>query len=88
MARDERLELDADILFRAVGDDGVVVDQRGPTVMVVNAVALRVLELIREGAVASAFAARLAEEFDAEPGRIAADVEQFLDELKNRAMLR
>lgn len=88
MPHDEHLGLDADILFRAVGEDGVIVDQRGPSVMVVNAVALRILELIKANVTVSAIPVHLAEEFDAEPERIAADVAQFLDELKNRAMLR
>lgn len=87
MMHDGRYELDADILFRAVGEEGVVVDQRGPSVLVVNAVALRVLELLRGGASETAIAAQLADEFDAEPQQIAADVRQFLDELKTRAML-
>jgi hypothetical protein len=88
MIVDERLELDADILFRAVGEEGVVVDQRGPSVLVVNAAALRILELIRNGTSEAAIAAQLTDEFDAEPQRIAADVELFLNELKTRAILR
>lgn len=87
MSSDKCFELDADILFRAVGDEGVVVDQREPTVLVVNAVALRVLELIRDKASKAAMIAKLAEEFDAAPERIEVDLTQFLLELQSRNML-
>lgn len=81
------LTLDADILFRAVGDEGVVVDQRSSSVLVVNAVALRILELLREGLSAVAISARLADEFDAQPHSISTDVQTFLAELRRRRMI-
>lgn len=87
MLNDERLRLDADVMFRAVGSEGVVVDQRGPTVLVVNAVALRILELIRDNASTATIVTKLSGEFDAGTERIAKDVAEFLDELKKRAML-
>jgi hypothetical protein len=87
MASDEQYNLDADVLFRAVGSEGVVVDQRVPAVLVVNAVALRVLEMLRANTGKAALIAALAEEFDAAPERIETDVEQFLAELKKREML-
>lgn len=87
MTINEQPQLDADILFRAVGDEGVVVDQRGPSVLVVNAVALRMLELLRAQFSVSAMVMQLAEEFDAGEERIAADVGEFLRELQQRGML-
>ena len=81
------LELDADIRFRAVGEEGVVVDQRSSSVLVVNAVALRVMELLREGFSAGAISKRLADEFDAEPQTISDDVGRFLDELRRRRLV-
>lgn len=84
MTDEKQLELDEDILFRGVGGEGVVVDQRRSSVMVVNPVALRILELLREGLTVSAISNRLADEFDAEPLRIAADVALFIEELKRR----
>lgn len=87
MLDESDLKLHDDVLFRAVGEEGVVVDQRGPTVLVVNAVALRVLELLRGGVVVSEIAHHLAEEFDAEKKHITLDVEVFLEQLKERGLL-
>ncbi|MGR8933047.1 MAG: PqqD family protein [Gammaproteobacteria bacterium] len=87
MLKDEHFRLDADILFRAVGNEGVVVDQRGPSVLVVNAVALRILELIRDSVSTAVIVSTLCCEFDAGPERIEEDVAIFLDELKKRAIL-
>lgn len=85
---DERSRLDADILFRAVGEDGVLVDQRSASVLVVNAVGLRILELLRQGLSDHAIFAQLSEEFDAELQTISADGQKFLDELRQRCMAR
>lgn len=87
MLNDECLKLDADVMFRAVGSEGVVVDQRGPSVLVVNAVALRILELIRDRASNATIVTTLCGEFDAGAERIAEDVAIFLAELKKRAIL-
>ncbi len=84
---DEGLVLHPDVVFRAVGDEGVVVDQRRPEVMVVNRLALRVLQLIRETGSRGAVLAALASEYPVEPAIIEADMDGFLDDLRRRGLI-
>ena len=79
--------LHPDVVFRAVGDEGVVVDQRRPEVMVVNHLALRVLQLIRETGSRGAVLAALASEYPVDPAVIAADMDRFLEDLRGRDLL-
>lgn len=87
MHKQDRLRLHPDILFRAVPPEGVLVDQRIPSVMVVNEPALRILELIRDKGSREAVIDALMEEYDAPPEVIRADVNAFLDDLRHRDML-
>ena len=84
---DDSLGLHPDVVFRAVGDEGVVVDQRRPEVMVVNRLALRVLQLIRETGSRSAVLAALESEYPVEPAVIEADMDGFLDDLRRRGLI-
>ncbi len=83
----DTLVLHPDILFRAVDDEGVVVDQRQPEVMVVNGQAVEILDLIRQTGSRNAVLNELQQKYDAERAVIAADLDDFLDELRIRKML-
>lgn len=83
----DTLTINPDILFRAVDDEGVVVDQRQPEVMVINRQALQILELIHETGSRKALLDRLAGKYVADQSTIAADVDEFLSELRKREML-
>jgi len=83
----DTLTIHPDILFRAVDDEGVVVDQRQPEVMVVNGEAVYILKLIRETGSRKAVLESLLQEYDADPATIAADLDNFLSELRSRKML-
>lgn len=86
-SQDDSLVLHPDVVFRAVGDEGVVVDQRRPEVMVVNHLALRVLQLIRETGSRAAVLATLESEYPVEPTIIAADMDHFLADLHGRGLI-
>ncbi|BAO43702.1 PqqD family protein [Thiolapillus brandeum] len=87
MHEEDNLNLHPDILFRAVPPEGVLVDQRVPSVMVVNATGLRMLEMIREKGSRKAVILALADEYEALAETISADVDAFLDDLRSRDML-
>lgn len=81
------LRLHPDVVFRSVGDEGVVIDQRRPEVMVVNGLGLRVLELIREKGARSAVLARLEAEYGVAPKVLAADLDAYLTDLGTRGLI-
>ena len=71
-----------DVRFRQVAGEGIVLRQKAGEVLVVNEVGARVVALLGEGLTLPAILARLEGEFDAEPERLAADVNGFLEELR------
>ncbi len=71
-----------DVRFRQVAGEGIVLCQKSGEVLVLNEVGARVVALLGEGLTLPAILARLEDEFDAEPGRLAADVSGFLEELR------
>ncbi len=87
MHKEDDLRLHPDILFRAVPPEGVLVDQRIPSVMVINESGLRMMELIREMGSREAVIRALVEEYEAPADVIGADVDAFLDDLRSRDML-
>ncbi|WP_457676110.1 PqqD family protein [Thiolapillus sp.] len=87
MTDNDSLRLHRDILFRAVPPEGVLVDQRVPSVMVVNGSGLRMLELIRACGSRQAVIDALVDEYDAPVDVISADVDAFLSDLRARNML-
>ena len=84
----ERLELSPRIRYRAIDDEGVVVHVDRGEVMVLNAVALRTLQLIGETGSRSAVLGRLVQEYDAPEAVLAADLDSFLGELREHDLLR
>jgi hypothetical protein len=82
-----RLGLNPRVRYRAVGDDGVVVQMDSARVLVLNEVGLRVVELLASGQSVDALAASLVREFDAPAAEVQADLEQFLAELDAEQVL-
>lgn len=72
----------ADVRYRQVADEGIVLRQQEGEVLVLNEVGARVVALLDEGLALAGIVARLAAEFDAEPGRLEADVSGFMTELR------
>lgn len=87
MLSDLPLRLNPDVLFRTVGHEGVIIDQRSANVLVVNLVALKVLEMIREQIAPVNMVDIMCNEFEVAPDQAADDLVQFLDVLDQRAML-
>jgi hypothetical protein len=80
-AGDRLLRTRRDVRFRVVGEEGVVVRQEAGEVWVVNEVGARVLALLDGRRTVTAAMAILADEFDVELERLAADLAVYLEEL-------
>lgn len=78
---DMHWQLNEQLRFRAVGEEGVVVDQRNGNVMVVNAVGLHLLQQLRDGANLAELNASVQAEFAVERDQLEADVTRYLEEL-------
>jgi len=77
-----------DVRFRAVGGEGVVVRQDAAEVMVVNGVAVRVLELLDGARSVGVVLDALAQEFEVERPTLERDVIAYLDELLGAGVIR
>jgi hypothetical protein len=88
MPESDALALHPDIMFRSIGEEGIIVDQRQPEVIVVNAQGIRIIELIRETGSRKAVEDRLMEEFEAPADEIKNDLDDFLNQLRERGMIR
>ena len=84
---DDRLALCPQVRFRAVDQEGVIIHTERGVVIVVNALGLRTLELIREQGSRRAVIERLTAEYDAPEAAIAADVDAFLDQMREQQLL-
>lgn len=80
--RAERFAPRPDVRYRRVGDEAVVVRQEAAEVVVLNAVAARILELVDQGHSRGEMIEVLLQEFDVDRERLAADLTTFLDELQ------
>lgn len=76
-----KLQLSADVRFRTVGGEGVIVRQSAAEVLVVNEVGAAILEQIDGANSALDIVERLAPTCDVERAQLTADVLAYLDEL-------
>ncbi len=77
----------ADVRFRVIEDEGVVVRQAAAEVLVLNAVATRMLALADGRATVGGWIESLLEEFEVERGVLERDVLAFAGELVEQGLL-
>jgi hypothetical protein len=77
----------ADVRFRVIEDEGVVVRQAAAEVLVLNAVATRMLALADGEATVGGWIESLLAEFDVERGALERDVLAFAGELVEQGLL-
>jgi pyrroloquinoline quinone biosynthesis protein D len=70
-----------DVRFRAVDDETVVIRQEAAEALVLNELAGRILDLIDGQRTVGAVVDRLLDEYDVEENDLAADVQEYLEEL-------
>lgn len=81
MNPDERFRRTADVRYRILDGEAVVVRQRAAEVLGLDAAGSRLLELLDGERTLRQVAQLLAEEFEATPGQIEVDVAEFVAEL-------
>jgi len=77
----------SDVRYQPIGDEGVVIRQGAGEVLVLNEVGIRVLALLDQGLTLPGILDRLAGEFDADLGGLAADLDAFLEELSAAGLI-
>lgn len=82
-----RVRVSADVIFRELDNEAVLLDLASGRYFGLNAVGTRVWTLVAGGATIDDAVAVIAEEFDAPPAEIAADVTALVDELVSRGLL-
>ncbi len=87
MTQSDAVRLSPDIRYRTVTPEGVVVHLKRAEVMVVNELGVKILELIEKTGSLSGVIDLLSQTYDAPRDRIAADVQQFCNDMRNRGLL-
>jgi hypothetical protein len=87
MARGTSVRPSADVLFRELEGEAVLLDLRSGRYFGLNAVGTRVWTLLAAGATIRAAAAAIVAEFDADPDQIARDVDDLVTELAARGLI-
>jgi hypothetical protein len=90
MTHDERpasLKPSADVIFREIEGEAVLLDLASGRYFGLNAVGTRVWTLLVSGVTVGDAIAAISAEFDAEPDRIARDVAELIDELMARRLV-
>ena len=77
----------ADVRFRVIDGEGVVVKQQSAELLVLNEVGARILELLDGERTTAEVLETLGEEFDAEAAELEGDLESFLRELSEAGVL-
>jgi len=82
-----RFCLKRDVLYRRVWDEGVVLRKSLGEVLVLNDVGTRIVELCETGTSARDLVTRLVQEFDVEPERLEADIQDFIRDLSDAGVI-
>ncbi len=81
------VQLSADVIFRDLEGEAVLLDLASGRYFGLNAVGTRIWTLLASGATVEAIVAALAAELDADADQIARDVEELLAELATRGLV-
>jgi hypothetical protein len=77
----------ADVIFRDLGGEAVLLDLASGRYFGLNPVGTRIWTLLAEGATVDAVVAALTQEFDGDPAAIARDVDELVAELAARGLV-
>lgn len=75
-------------VFRQLDSGGVILNVENGDYFQLNSTGRIIWEALGDGAERESLIARLTEVFDVDPDQAAADVDQFLTELKERSLIR
>jgi hypothetical protein len=83
----ERLRVAPDVLFRLVGDEGVLVNLRTERYLGLNPVGTRMWHVLNSATSIQAAYEELIEEYEVEPTQLRAVLEEFIDELLGQSLV-
>ena len=83
----ERVKVAPDVLFRVVGDEGVLVNLNTQKYLGLNAVGTHMWLTLSQAASIQAAYEALLEEYDVAPPRLLADLEEFIGELRSHQLI-
>jgi hypothetical protein len=83
----ERVRVAPDVLFRLVGDEGVLVNLRTERYLGLNPVGTRMWHVLSSASSIQAAYEELIQEYEVEPAQLRADLEEFIDELLGQSLV-
>lgn len=82
-----QLAVPADVMVRQVGDESVLLDLKSERYVGLDSVSTRVWQVLTGGGTVQAAYDALLAEYDVEPGRLRADLEDFVQELVEHGLV-
>jgi hypothetical protein len=83
----ERVRVAPDVLFRLVGDEGVLLNLQTELYLGLNTVGTRIWSVLGSASSIQAAYDELLQEFDVEPTKLRADLEEFIDQLLDQKLI-
>ena len=83
----ERARVAPDVLFRLVGEEGVLVNLNTELYLGLNAVGTRMWSAISSASSIQAAYDQLLQEYEVEPAQLRADLEEFVDQLLGQKLI-
>ena len=83
----QRMTVAPDVLFRLLGDEGVVLNLRTELYLGVDSVGARMWTVVNDAPSIQAAYDLLLHEYDVEPGRLHQDLDEFLDRLLEQGLI-
>ena len=78
---DSQLSVSSDVMIRQIGDEAVLLDLKTERYVGLDGVSTRIWQVLTSGGTVQAAYDALLAEFDVEPERLRADLEEFVQEL-------
>jgi hypothetical protein len=82
-----RVSVAPDVLFRLVGEEGVLVNLNTELYLGLNAVGTRMWDAISSASSIQAAYDRLLQEYEVEPAQLREDLEEFVDQLLGQKLI-
>ena len=82
-----RVRVAPDVMFRPVGEDGVLLNLNSGTYLGLNPVGTRMWSVLGSAGSIQAACDALLEEYDVEPAQLRADLEEFIDQLLDQKLV-
>jgi hypothetical protein len=83
----ERVRIAADVRFRLVGEEGVLLNLQTERYLGLNTVGTRMWSVLGSASSIQAAYDELLKEYEVEPARLRADLEEFIDQLLGQKLI-